>query len=565
MPCRVPACLHVLTKFALLVGTSAVISSTSLGQPMRDAHLDAEPLAKVSVQALGDASTESYAAPNQLAMYQPEAEDPLSFYARTPDGEWRIPTEVDADDPWVRLLMLGPGEPTIIDMAIELNEKPYRAAREAWIDKLLAEAKATFLVRAGEDAADAAGITDVEAETENTDAEESDTEDDAVAAEDASDDKAASEDEDAVPMVKAQSRQTRTLFKRLINYLAADPSSVGREAGREEVRWLLAEWTGGPALLTLSPAFAWKRAADAPLWNALDRDGDQTLSSEEIAQSATRLKQADIDRDDIVSLSELNRLGKEHAAHDRTKGYPLVVLIDEQTDWRALRKYLQLAYPNQTPAADLENLMSAPADIVTRIAFADEGAEMALLVVRDDADAPWQSHSSTDDVITVGREAVHLELSAAQGEIDQANEGGDMQQTQIAIGGVFDGSPLLRLLDHDNDRQLTRRETNNLAEFLKSFDRNGDGQLSVSEIPTAIRLAITHGPKAHQFLSKPINAQRPGDAQTEAEAPAWFAGMDRNGDGDLSRREFQGSPSQFGKLDSDGDGLISAAEAQNAQ
>jgi hypothetical protein len=40
--------------------------------------------------------------------------------------------------------------------------------------------------------------------------------------------------------------------------------------------------------------------------------------------------------------------------------------------------------------------------------------------------------------------------------------------------------------------------------------------------------------------------------------------MDRNGDGDVSRREFLGPPDAFLKLDRDGDGVISRDEAGRA-
>jgi Ca2+-binding EF-hand superfamily protein len=46
--------------------------------------------------------------------------------------------------------------------------------------------------------------------------------------------------------------------------------------------------------------------------------------------------------------------------------------------------------------------------------------------------------------------------------------------------------------------------------------------------------------------------------------PLWFRKMDRNGDGDVSRREFLGTPEEFKKLDLDGDGYISLEEAIKA-
>jgi Ca2+-binding EF-hand superfamily protein len=44
------------------------------------------------------------------------------------------------------------------------------------------------------------------------------------------------------------------------------------------------------------------------------------------------------------------------------------------------------------------------------------------------------------------------------------------------------------------------------------------------------------------------------------DGPAWFHGMDRNKDGDVSRREFLGTDAQFRKWDRNGDGLISKSE-----
>jgi len=49
-----------------------------------------------------------------------------------------------------------------------------------------------------------------------------------------------------------------------------------------------------------------------------------------------------------------------------------------------------------------------------------------------------------------------------------------------------------------------------------------------------------------------------------AAGPAWFRKMDRNRDGDVSRREFLGTREQFDRLDLDHDGLLSPKEAQAA-
>ena len=524
------------TDAMLLCILSMWFCSAVFGQVDRQKYLDMQPIAEASVQMLAPPQSEPYSRGNQVMFFQTAEEDPLSFYTRTQDGEWLIPAQVDRDDPWVRLLIFGPARPTIVDVAIEINQHPFRQARELWIDKLLAEAKKTFLERTDAAASEVAGKPEEESEEEPEE-----------------------ESKEQIPMVDAQSRQASTLFKRLINYLAADPSTTDREASREELRWLLAEWTGGPALLTLSPALAWRRAEAAPLWLALDRNGDQTLSREEIQQTVATFKQADSNRDEIVDLKELERFGKEHAPRGQTQGHALVVVLDEHTDWKALSKELRHAYGRQTPRADF---LSLPAEVVYRVSFAKEEAKVTLLALQDSASDSWQLHSSTEQVITVGQPEAYLELSAAQGKVDADNTSGDMQQTQIALGAVVDGNPLLRLLDQDNNKRLTLREQRNAENLLTTLDRNHDGQLDRREIPTAIRLGVTHGPQVHQHLAKAIAAQGKHGDPINSSAPAWFVGMDRNQDGDLSKREFQGSPAQFAKFDRDGDGLINGQEAQ---
>ena len=553
-----------------------MIDQVGQAQPMREDYLQQDPIAKVAVQSLGTSQEPSYAEPNRPMMYQPEAEDPLSLYSRTLDGEWLIPSQSDASDRWIRVLLLTPVTPTIVDIAIDINERPFRAAREVWIDRLLASGESTSIVRAGVEAAESQQ-SDEEPVRKDSEAEE--IREGATVASGAEESPATSNDagteladeEDAVPMVKARSRATNTLFERLVNYLAADQAT----ADREEVRWLLAEWTGGPAQLLLGPALTWRRADVAPLWNALDLDGDRVLDQSEISKAESTLQAADINRDEIVDESELERMNTHSRSTEQAKGDPLAVVLDQHTEWHALEGYLRRAYTGEqgqtlndwldtahqvADSADLASILQLPADIVYFVNFASEDAQLRVLALNGSAAAQWEYLSDAGDVVSLECPGVRLELSAAQGDIDEENAGGDMKQTQVAIGVVVDGSPLLRLIDHDDNRQLTARERSEVPRMLATLDRNQDGDVMQAELPLPLRLAVTHGPYVHSHLAQPVAANRAHEEGEPADAPPWFASMDRNGDGDLSRREFQGNPAQFAQLDQDGDGLISRSE-----
>ena len=167
--------------------------------------------------------------------------------------------------------------------------------------------------------------------------------------------------------------------------------------------------------------------------------------------------------------------------------------------------------------------------------------------------------TASDDVLTLDLGADYIEFSAAE---DTTGDGAEVVGTQVALGAAIDGNPLLRLVDRDNDQRLTIRERQELAGLFAALDRDGDGSVTADEVPMPIRFAVTRGPHVHQLLAAPVGAARaitPRDARPAA--PAWFASMDQNRDGDVSRSEFIGTNEQFGELDADADGLVSVAEA----
>ncbi|MBN9118511.1 MAG: hypothetical protein J0I06_05015 [Planctomycetes bacterium] len=127
----------------------------------------------------------------------------------------------------------------------------------------------------------------------------------------------------------------------------------------------------------------------------------------------------------------------------------------------------------------------------------------------------------------------------------------------IAKGHAFltvldHGAGLFELLDADRDGALSVRELRSAWGRLRETGCATEKGFDRTKLPRQIRAAVNHG---HPLtaLGKPVRT-----------GPAWFLAMDRNGDGDVSPREWMGEPDVFRKLDADGDGLLSAAEAEKA-
>jgi Ca2+-binding EF-hand superfamily protein len=139
-------------------------------------------------------------------------------------------------------------------------------------------------------------------------------------------------------------------------------------------------------------------------------------------------------------------------------------------------------------------------------------------------------------------------------------------QSRVEMSISHNGQSAFEVIDENKDRRLTRRELRNAYDRLGKLDRDGDGVITAIELVGRFQGTLE--------LGRPVLFQRPtainrGDTtaplvNVPTAGPDWFRKMDRNRDGDLSPREFLGSPAQFKKLDADGDGLISAAEAEQA-
>jgi len=148
------------------------------------------------------------------------------------------------------------------------------------------------------------------------------------------------------------------------------------------------------------------------------------------------------------------------------------------------------------------------------------------------------------------------------------------RRSRIEVSINQDGKTLFSIMDVNGDRRLTVRELQDGVEPLSQYDLNGDSEFGESELGTEYVLTIGLGRSDVRRMSSTAMAamQMQGGNRTDAilpgteglKGPEWFRRMDRNQDGDVSRREFLGPFPLFDQLDTDGDNLLDADEADAA-
>ncbi len=116
------------------------------------------------------------------------------------------------------------------------------------------------------------------------------------------------------------------------------------------------------------------------------------------------------------------------------------------------------------------------------------------------------------------------------------------------------GRDLFELIDSNHDNQLSMRELREAWGKLKPLTKDGTS-LAQNDIPRRFQASFGQG---NTFFG---NVRQNGPPKMPR-GPVWFRKMDRNGDGDVSLKEWLGTEEQFRLIDEDGDGLISLAEAE---
>jgi Ca2+-binding EF-hand superfamily protein len=137
------------------------------------------------------------------------------------------------------------------------------------------------------------------------------------------------------------------------------------------------------------------------------------------------------------------------------------------------------------------------------------------------------------------------------------------QTSQVVANVASQGNSLFQALDQTGDGRLSLREMRVASAQILALDKDDDKQLTLREIPATISVTFGVGNAggAYRVVSAP--GAMPGGARPAAagSGPEWFTRMDRNGDGDVTLKEFLGDESEFKQLDANADGFIEAKEA----
>ncbi len=320
-------------------------------------------------------------------------------------------------------------------------------------------------------------------------------------------------------------------------------------------RFLLDRYDRNPRDGKLSPA---EIGLDLVTFERLDRDRDGSLNSDELE----KFSEIPPDLTLCIRLGDASReVGPQGFVGPDAASGPLASRVRRPSPW-------QIVLDLETARIDLELRNGPQASFGLR-----ESYKQQFRV----ADTDNNKYLDTKEVERNGlfRSVFALMDRDGDGKLFEEEMDAYLEQeaealaSRLALSVADHGRSIFEALDTNRDRRLGVRELRTALRRLAPLDRNGDVRIGRDQITHSYQLALARGAQAGFGGGFPPGVAAPvgdaGPSPTRDAVPLWFRRMDRNGDGDVSRREFLGRPADFRRLDADGDGLIDADEARRAR
>jgi Ca2+-binding EF-hand superfamily protein len=327
-------------------------------------------------------------------------------------------------------------------------------------------------------------------------------------------------------------------------------------------------------------------ARETPLWQLLQSDDDPaSLSRQELATAAGRLRSRDVDDDDVLLPGDLADttplMPGEMPSRNRRRGPAAVRPLGEHADWNMIAVNLDEQYAlgaRLTPASfPLLSQLFAQLDAnhdgrIARQEYQNLNqvpAHVRLAVEFDPPKPPDAAAAPPGEAAPPATPVPKLKLVALCPELEAIKRGIYEQQGRLLVQ-LGDMSLMLYASDLVGGADYEARA----KQLLDSLDTDKNGYLESQEVPEPAQAQLArfeavdtdadgkvYSGEIVAFLAQQQAALR---AQVHAKAgdrdDPLFAALDQNGDDRLDGREIAAAADRLSPLDRDGNGQIGVDE-----
>lgn len=357
-----------------------------------------------------------------------------------------------------------------------------------------------------------------------------------------------------------------------------DRNGDGKATLRELMDYYASQGVTSPLVVFGEPPFT-RRLSDA-LWERLDTNGDGKLTEAEVRKAESLLARLDRNADERIAVGELVAQATYPGVDATTVMMPpsdlgvqppaaarLPLRLQSHGDARIDYAW-RVRLGRDTRVMDSENgwLTATWAGVVLRLRADPGRLDESLATQRRQLEAHFAAADLDADGKLTPKELDNPSFLSPRLILPWADRDGDGALTRSELkawislfqkltrGAVMvtlldHGQGLFEMLDADHDGWLSQRELRGAWNRLTQASCVTDGMIVPAKLPRTLLACVSRGWPRDPLATRPPRG------------PEWFRAMDRNGDGDVSAREWIGDPALFRQLDRDGDGLLSPEEA----